>query len=56
MGSDSSPKHLNIRFTRAQLESLVGDLVEKTFEPVKKALSDAGMSTKDIQEVVMVAV
>ncbi|MEI6288476.1 MAG: molecular chaperone DnaK [bacterium] len=54
MGADSSPKHLNLRITRAQLESLVGDLVEKTFEPVKKALADANMTTKDIQEIVMV--
>lgn len=54
MGTDNSPKHLNMRMTRAQLESLVGELVEKTFEPVKKALSDAGMSVKDIEEVVMV--
>ncbi|OQA35396.1 MAG: Chaperone protein DnaK [Parcubacteria group bacterium ADurb.Bin326] len=54
MGADNSPKHLNMRMTRAQLESLVGELVEKTFEPVKKALSDAGMSVKDIEEVVMV--
>jgi len=54
MGADGNPKHLNMRLTRAQLESLVMDLIDKTFEPVKKALSDAGMSTKDIQEIVMV--
>ena len=54
MGADGNPKHLNMRMTRAQLESLVADLVEKTFEPVKKALADAGMSVKDIEEVVMV--
>ncbi len=54
MGSDSSPKHLNLKMTRSQLESLVMDLVDKTFEPVKKALSDAGMTTSQIQEVVMV--
>lgn len=54
IGPDNSPKHLNLRITRAQLESLVMDLVEKTFEPVKKALSDAGMTVKDIEEVVMV--
>lgn len=54
MGADNSPKHLNMRMTRAQLESLVGELVEKTFEPVKKALADAGMNVKDIEEVVMV--
>ena len=54
MGADSSPKHLNIRITRAQLEALVMDLVEKTFAPVKQALSDAGMSKDQIEEVVMV--
>ena len=53
-GPDGSPKHLTMRVTRAQLESLVMDLVDKTFEPVKKALSDAGVSTKDIQEILMV--
>lgn len=54
MGADNSPKHLNLKVTRAQLESLVTDLVDKTFEPVKKALADAGMNVKDIEEVVMV--
>lgn len=54
MGSDGNPKHLNLRMTRAQLESLVSDLVEKTFEPVKKALADAKMSVGDIEEVVLV--
>jgi len=54
MGADSSPKHLNLRVTRSQLESLVMDLVEKTFEPVRKALADAGMSPKDVEEVVLV--
>ncbi len=44
-GSDGSPKHLTLRMTRSQLEGLVMDLVEKTFEPVRKALSDANMST-----------
>lgn len=54
VGTDGSPKHLNMRVTRAQLEGLVMDLVDKTFEPVRKALSDAGMTTKDIEEIVMV--
>ncbi len=54
MGADSSPKHLNMRVTRAQLESLVMEFVEKTFEPVRKALSDAGMSPKDVEEIVLV--
>lgn len=53
-GSDGNPKHLNLRFTRAQLEGLVGDLVEKTFVPVRQALKDAGMETKDIEEVILV--
>ncbi|MFA4937554.1 MAG: molecular chaperone DnaK [Patescibacteria group bacterium] len=53
--SDSSgPKHMMIKLTRSKLEEIVGDLVEKTLEPVKKALDDAKMSTKDIDEVVMV--
>jgi molecular chaperone DnaK len=50
----SGPKHLVMKITRAQLESLVMDLVEKTIEPCKKALADAGMSISDIQEVLMV--
>ncbi len=54
MGADGNPKHLTKRMTRAELESLVIDLVDQTFVPVKKALADAGMSTKDIQEIVMV--
>lgn len=55
ISTDSSgPKHLVMKITRAQLESLVLDLVEKTIEPCKKALADAGMSINDIQEVVMV--
>lgn len=48
------PKHLNMKFSRAKLEELVGDLVEKTLEPVKKALADSGFSVSDIDEVVMV--
>lgn len=50
----SGPKHLNLTLTRAKLEQLVGDLIEGTLEPVKKALSDAGITAKDIQEVVLV--
>jgi molecular chaperone DnaK len=53
-GADGSPKHLTMRITRAQLEGLVMELVDKTFEPVAKALKDAGMSKSDIQEIVMV--
>jgi molecular chaperone DnaK len=53
--SDSSgPKHLVLKMTRAKLEELVGDLVQKTLEPVKKALADAKLSASDINEVVMV--
>jgi len=50
----AGPKHLVLKLTRAKLEELIGDLVEKTFGPVKQALSDAGMTIKDIDEVVMV--
>lgn len=51
---NSGPKHLNIKFTRAELEKLVGDLIEKTIEPCRKALKDAGLKASDIQEVVLV--
>src|SRR4030042_4011810 len=43
-----------IKMTRAKLEELVHDLVDKTIEPMRKALSDAKMETKDINEIVMV--
>lgn len=48
------PLHLTMTLTRAKLESIVGDLVEKTLEPVKKALKDAGVTEKDINEVILV--
>ncbi len=48
------PKHLVMKITRAKLEELVGDLVEQTLEPMKKALADAKLETKDINEIVMV--
>jgi len=51
---DGSPLHLVMKMTRAKLEELVGDLVEKTMGPVKKALADANVQPKDIEEVVMV--
>lgn len=55
ISSDAAgPKHLVMKMTRAKLESIVGDLVEKTLEPTKKALSDAGLKTSDINEVVLV--
>jgi molecular chaperone DnaK len=50
----NGPKHLVLKMTRAQLEGLVGDLVDKTIEPCKKALSDSGFSLSDINEVLMV--
>jgi molecular chaperone DnaK len=50
----SGPKHLTLKLTRAKLESLVDDLVQKTLAPCKKALKDAGVSAGDIDEVVLV--
>ncbi len=50
----SGPKHLNIRLTRAKLESMIEDLVQRSLEPCKKALADAGKAASDIQEVVLV--
>lgn len=50
----SGPKHLNIKMTRAKLESLVEDLIQKTIEPCKIALKDAGIDLKNIKEVIMV--
>ena len=50
----SGPKHLNIKLTRAKLESLVEDLIERTVGPCKTALKDAGLSISDIDEVILV--
>ncbi|MBE9547750.1 MAG: molecular chaperone DnaK, partial [Proteobacteria bacterium] len=50
----SGPKHLNIKLTRAKLEMLVEELVEKVEAPCKTALKDAGLTTKDIDEVILV--
>ena len=50
----NGPKHLNIKLTRAKLESLVEDLIERTVAPCKAALKDAGLSASDIDEVVLV--
>ncbi len=50
----SGPKHLNIKVSRAKLESLVEDLVQRTVEPCKIALKDAGLSASEIQDVIMV--
>jgi len=50
----TGPKHLNIKVTRAKLESLVEDLVQRTIEPCKIALKDAGLSASEIEDVIMV--
>ncbi len=50
----SGPKHLNIKLTRAKLESLVEDLVKKTIEPCRTALKDAGLATAEVAEVILV--
>src|SRR5438105_9068816 len=50
----SGPKHLNIKLTRAKLESLVEDLVQKTIGPCKTAMKDAGLATADVAEVILV--
>ncbi len=50
----SGPKHLSLKITRAKLESLVEDLIEKTMEPCRKALKDAGMAASEVDEVILV--
>lgn len=50
----SGPKHMNIKLTRAKLESLVEDMVKATLEPVKKALQDADLSVSDINDIILV--
>ena len=50
----SGPKHLNMTLTRAKLESLVEDLIVQTIEPCKTALKDAGLSTSEINDVILV--
>lgn len=50
----NGPKHLVMKLTRSKLEELVGDLIQKTLEPTKKALADAKLSVSDINEVVLV--
>ena len=50
----NGPKHLNIKLTRAKLEALVDDLVERTVEPCRAALKDAGLSAGEIGEVILV--
>ena len=54
MGPDNQPQHLMMTITRAKLEELVKDLIEKTMDPVKKALADAGVKKEEIQEIIMV--
>jgi molecular chaperone DnaK len=50
----SGPKHLNIKLTRAKLESLVDELIARTIEPCKVAINDAGLKVGDIQDVILV--
>ncbi|MBR1368168.1 molecular chaperone DnaK [Methanocalculus chunghsingensis] len=52
--TDSGPKFLDIDLTRARFEQLIGDLVEKTVEPVKQAVKDAGIDAKDLSHVLLV--
>ena len=50
----SGPKHLNIKMTRSKLESLVADLLKRSIEPCKTALKDAGLSSGDVDEIILV--
>jgi molecular chaperone DnaK len=50
----AGPKHLTMKISRAKLEALVGDLVDRTIEPCRKALKDAGLAAGDIHEVILV--
>jgi molecular chaperone DnaK len=50
----SGPKHLNIKITRAKLESLVEDLIERSIKPCQQAMQDAGVTASDIDEVILV--
>ncbi len=50
----NGPKHLNEKLTRSELEKLTNDLIERTVEPCKKALKDAGLSIKDVDEILLV--
>ena len=50
----SGPKHLNIRLSRAKLESMIDDLIRRTMDPCRKALEDAGRKSQDVDEVVLV--
>ena len=50
----SGPKHLNVNLTRARLEQITDDLVERSLEPCRKAIADAGLSANEIEEVILV--
>jgi len=50
----TGPKHFNLKLTRAKLETLVGDLVDRTIEPVKNCIRDAGLKASEIDEVILV--
>ncbi len=54
MGADGAPLHLVMKLTRAKLESLVSDLIKRSIKPCQAALKDAGLTTADIDEVVLV--
>ena len=54
MGTNGQPLHMVMKLTRAKLESLVGDLIKRSMDPCKAALKDAGISTGEIDEVVLV--
>ena len=54
MGSNGQPLHMVTKLTRAKLESLVGDLIEKSMKPCRAALKDAGISAADVDEIVLV--
>ncbi|MEM8959244.1 MAG: Hsp70 family protein, partial [Pseudomonadota bacterium] len=54
MGANGQPLHMVMKLTRSKLESLVGDLIKKSMKPCQAALKDAGISTSDIDEVVLV--
>ncbi|MFO7768994.1 MAG: molecular chaperone DnaK [bacterium] len=52
--TDEGPKHLDLKLTRARFESLVDDLIERTVQPCRDALSDAGLTAEDIDEIILV--
>lgn len=50
----SGPKHMNLKLSRSQFESIVGDLIKRTIGPCQKALQDADTKKSDVQEVILV--